>query len=257
MALFLPVAPKFYRREVVPNETVSQMEIQSFLGALWKHWKPLMSCLAFTVLTLTGALFPNRANSLTVWGTGLLAIFFFGVSAYFAWKDEHNKLLELQSRLQTPDIQIAPSSIWWGTSNGFFTAWVVANLSNPVGPPTALIDWGVELETPQGSYLAEFPIVSLNNLEIPLNREGKIVMEPAMELRRRGISNVIPTGGIIDGWLQVVFRELPTNFDPNGCKLAISVHDVLTHKMHSITHPIKQSGPGLTIPGRQSIPPRL
>jgi hypothetical protein len=62
-----------------------------------------MSCAAFTIITVYTA----AANGGKVWlvlGTALLAGAFFGVAAYQAWQEEHDKLTAEFAKYKGPDI---------------------------------------------------------------------------------------------------------------------------------------------------------
>lgn len=69
-----------------------------FAAALSKKWWALMSCAAFTVLSLWAAI-GNKSNAWTLSGSATLAVIFFLIAAFGAWLDEHGKLLSLQEKL--------------------------------------------------------------------------------------------------------------------------------------------------------------
>jgi hypothetical protein len=77
--------------------------VRLFVAALLKHWWHLMSCAAFTILGVytAGA---NKGNVWLVGGSAFLAPLFFGVAAYHAWLEEHDKYTGRVAKYQRPDI---------------------------------------------------------------------------------------------------------------------------------------------------------
>lgn len=59
-----------------------------FIAALWKTWWALMSCAAFTFLSLYVAA-TNRSNAWVVGAMAILAALMFVVSAYHAWAEQY------------------------------------------------------------------------------------------------------------------------------------------------------------------------
>ena len=71
-----------------------------FTWALIKKWWPLMSCAAFTLLSLVSALAPN-GSKLTVAGTFLLAIVFGVFGAFQLWSEQHKRAVKAEQDLAT------------------------------------------------------------------------------------------------------------------------------------------------------------
>jgi hypothetical protein len=81
------------------GETIAHMDsLRKFIAALWKKWWALMSCAAFTILTLYAAL-ENKGNAWVVSGVAALAAFFFLIAAFGAWLDEHRKVSSAEKEL--------------------------------------------------------------------------------------------------------------------------------------------------------------
>jgi hypothetical protein len=82
---------------------VVQNPIRLFVAALLKRWWGLMACAAFMILSVYTA----AANNRNVWLVGesaFLAAVFFGVAAYHAWREEHDKYTGEVAEYQRPDI---------------------------------------------------------------------------------------------------------------------------------------------------------
>ena len=76
--------------------------LKAFAIELSKHWIPLMSCAAFTLLSLVLAeLPPDQSNTWLVRGTGILAVIFLLVSSYKTWAEEHLLRRKVEAELNS------------------------------------------------------------------------------------------------------------------------------------------------------------
>lgn len=64
---------------------------RAYLSALWKHWWALMSCAAFTLATVVIAGVRDQWKW-TIGTSAVLAVLFFLIASYRAWREEHQKL---------------------------------------------------------------------------------------------------------------------------------------------------------------------
>jgi hypothetical protein len=79
-----------------------QHPVRSFVAALLRYWRALISCVAFTILGVYAL--TNKGNVWLVGGSTFLAAVFFAVAAYHAWRREYDKYSGESERYQKPDI---------------------------------------------------------------------------------------------------------------------------------------------------------
>jgi hypothetical protein len=80
-----------------------QHPVRLFVAVLLKRWWELVACAAFTILGVYSTA-ANKGNVWLVGGSAFLAAVFFGVVAYHAWREEHDKYTGEVAKYQTPDI---------------------------------------------------------------------------------------------------------------------------------------------------------
>jgi hypothetical protein len=80
-----------------------QHPVRLFAAALLKHSWELVFCAIFTILGVYNAA-SNNGNVALVGASAFLAAVFFGMAAYHAWRDEHDKFTGEVAQYQTPDI---------------------------------------------------------------------------------------------------------------------------------------------------------
>lgn len=80
-------------------------KITLFAAALSKAWWALMSCAAFTLLSVWSSLARN-GNQITIVGTTILALLFFLIASFKAWSDENKKFEEAAKKNERPDLSI-------------------------------------------------------------------------------------------------------------------------------------------------------
>src|SRR5712672_587353 len=66
-----------------------------FWRAIRKHWWPLMSCAAFTLLGFI-ALIASKSNRWIIYSTLGLAVLFFLWSAFLGWRDERDARIKAE-----------------------------------------------------------------------------------------------------------------------------------------------------------------
>lgn len=88
-----------------------------FGTGLLRRWWAMMSCAAFTALSVYAAA-TNKANSWVVAGSAVLAVLFFLIAAYLTWKDEHDGYIQEVERNQKPEIQGELSIVGYGAEFG-------------------------------------------------------------------------------------------------------------------------------------------
>jgi len=85
-----------------------------FIAALWRKWWALMSCAAFTILSLWASI-ENKTNAWVVSGIATLALIFFLVAAFGAWFEEHSKLASAERKLAelSPQFDFIVGTMLW------------------------------------------------------------------------------------------------------------------------------------------------
>ncbi len=85
-----------------------------FIAALWRKWWALMSCAAFTILSLWASI-ENKSNAWVVSGIAILAVIFFLVAAFGAWLEEHSKLVSVERKLSelSPQFDFIVGTMLW------------------------------------------------------------------------------------------------------------------------------------------------
>jgi hypothetical protein len=91
-----------------------QHPIFLFITGLLKRWFALLSCAAFTVVSVYTAA-ENFGNGWVVGSSAILAIIFFVVAAYQTWNDEHEKYTTEVAKNQRPGIRGEVSVCGYGT----------------------------------------------------------------------------------------------------------------------------------------------
>ena len=78
-----------------------QHPVRQFVAALLRSPWELIACTAFTIL----GVYTVAANKAKVWlGSAFLAAVFFGLAAYRAWREEHDRYIGDVGKYQGPDI---------------------------------------------------------------------------------------------------------------------------------------------------------
>jgi hypothetical protein len=91
-------------RVSAPVGVDTRSPIRLFSTGLLKHWWALMSCAAFTLLSVYVAQ-SSRSSSWLVTASGVLAATFFVVAAYRTWSDEHEHYCAEIAKNVLPEIK--------------------------------------------------------------------------------------------------------------------------------------------------------
>lgn len=208
-----------------------------------------MSCAAFTAVSFYAA-FKNKENRWVVAATALLAVLFFGVASFQAWDDEHKNLTALQKRLASPELTVVINAVYWGGDDGHRLVMIVAaNILNPFGPPTSLVDWKVSLREDGRDVEGEIPMLPEKDFRVAVSASQKMNLNHAYNLFIQTTKTPIPAGGVAPGWLMVVFKEIPSStVIADGSLVTLSFEDVVSSTRHSSTQTLHGSN-GVYVPG--------
>lgn len=240
---------------------VPQFGMSDYLTALWQHWVSLMSGVVGILVGL--GLRAGRLVSPTIstwadvpdWAfivVGVLALFCAG---FLAWKDEHIKWQALAERLRTRELRLEEegTSEWWGTreSDKRFMLVVGGALSNPHGPPSAVINWRMQLEFPARTIVGETPLPSGSDILIPLQgKPGQQIILKQDHYWPDRTTDPIQPGGTAAGWFLSFFKDVSSD-DIYATKptVVLSCTDVVSRKDHSFRIRIGDHARGIRIPG--------
>jgi hypothetical protein len=132
------------------------MLLKEYIAALWAQWWPLMSCAAFTFLSIAiglGSQHPRLEKWLKAWEWKLalcLAGFFFFISGYYAWREQHQRTQAAEDKLERltkPKLSgeiISAASTSTGPKNADCVVTLTVHVINK-GAQTILQNWDVEL----------------------------------------------------------------------------------------------------------------
>lgn len=221
-----------------------------YLSALWAHWAALMSGLVGLLMGIFLRIGRRMSATIKKWidipdwvfiCIGLICLFWAG---YAAWQDKNLELITLQGRLKSPEFSGHLSTISSGSVNGCPIIVVDGVLTNPVGPPSAAINWKMIVEFPNGqTIIGETPFLSLNDIQSRI-RGGKVslVWKVADYWPTKGASPT-PTGGSLYGWFWSIFIGLDLNeaYDKKA-SIVIEFEDVIANKKHQLRRPFGPKG---------------
>jgi hypothetical protein len=186
--------------------------IRDFLAALWTEWWPLMSCAAFTALSVIAARVKKDPSKWIVRGTSTLAVFFFGLASFFAWNAEHQVRLTAEKTLKD-DIPQLSAEI--GTiMTAHYTGHGMKNATNLTlyititnhGSPSAFSVSRVLVNRPNGQHDEAIIVHVLpSNLQLPGARGQPNVSLPrtdALVFLEKG--RPIEKGGALTGWIMCI-----------------------------------------------------
>lgn len=143
--------------------------MSQYLLAISRRWWSLMSCAAFTLLSVISA---TRAvgNAWTIYGTAALAILFLFISGFLAWRDQVRRceeLLSASSKSNFPEewgkLSAAFSSASrsaradWHTNRERRTTWHIACDSGPDGEVASLCNVAGTLLTKSTEIADQLP----------------------------------------------------------------------------------------------------
>jgi hypothetical protein len=128
--------------------------IGEFASEWFRRWWASMSCAAFTGLTIALALWPDQSkvNGLFVRACGVLALIFFVVASYAAWKRQHD--LYMAERLANePDVLLSFRYRWLSYRSHDQNPLTLRSVGRDVATDVTLEDLGVE-----GATLVALPV---------------------------------------------------------------------------------------------------
>jgi hypothetical protein len=193
----------------------------------------------------------------------IIGAFLFG-AFFMAWRDEHRKLLSLESRLGTPEFRIDGRSEWWGTAepdipepSNFLPMIVQGAVVNPHGPPSAILQWRMKLEFPNRTVIGDNASRPVSDLIIPLNRHPApgasskpVLVLSVKEWWPNATVSPVAAGGATVGWLMAFFKNVtPNDIEIDQPYLVVSFQDALTGKEHSFRKKIEHKWKGIRLPG--------
>jgi hypothetical protein len=141
-------------------------------------------------------------------GVGLFVLLWAG---YLTWQDKNKELIALQERLKSPEfggnIGGVNSVI---TSEGIAVVFLNGVITNPVGPPSGIINWRVYLEFYDGRIIeGAIPPATGKDVRVPLKGQiDKAFIFPAAFYWPEQAGRPILPGGSCAGWIMATFGNL-------------------------------------------------
>lgn len=228
-------------------------------------WQFVVAVMSYLTAYITGGIvmavlflyerFVNREVSLGFIYWGLVT--FLLVSFFMAWRDEHHDLLAIQKKLQSPEFRFNIASIGTGPLNDGVGIHIGGLISNPLGPPSAAIDWKMILEFPDGRIVDGQPVpLTGQDITIPLADTGSRITLPISNYFPHLTLQPIPAGGAVQGWLFGEFRGVTLDeLYEKKATLIVEVDDAVAGHRHSVRQVL--SNRGIRVFGRdlKSAPP--
>lgn len=181
--------------------------IRGFLAAMWAEWWPLMSCAAFTILSVIAARIKRNQKKWIIHGSGILAIAFFGLASYFAWTDEHRakvaaeqKLLAKENERPKPELVGEIEQTLWVDRDPFNgSLFLLLRVKNIGSMPSVVDGFRLRVDT-LGVDLA--PTLFPKVIKVMDRGSNKLIagFHPENDLIERSVIP-IPSGSPLVGWL--------------------------------------------------------
>jgi hypothetical protein len=146
--------------------------------------------------------------------------------------DDHQGLVKKLSEFKKAPTGITAkiNTVYNGNDEtGQVFVWANMTYSNPLGPPSAMIDWKMSLVNTSGVYPASFP--PMPDHPIVMNFVGKKdkAKLDSQEICPAATENPIQTGGSRTCWMWGVFKDkYPNDFKNIPTTLVITATDVAT-----------------------------
>ena len=172
-----------------------------FIAALWRKWWALMSCAAFTILSLWASI-ENKSNAWVVSGIATLAGIFFLVAAFGAWLEEHSKLVAAERKFSelTPQFDFLVGTMLWKYDENkdkscFFP---LARILNR-GHASITTNWGATYNI-SGTSETMTPLWLRGEYKIQIGNE-ELTLENGDLLNAKTAEKSIERGGVASGRL--------------------------------------------------------
>jgi preprotein translocase subunit YajC len=182
----------------------------------------------------------------------VLAFLFLFLAVFKAWREEHNSLASLQDNLKKPTFNAQIGGIFAGVSkvgkDKFGMIYLAANISNPHGPASGLMNWKMGIRNPKvgiswGGFLPLFEKGQSATLGPGM---GGVTFTANKHLPSEAYEP-IPAGAWISGWFGSTFtRDQMDEAYRERYFLVLQFEDVVSGGKHTIerqfpepgTHPI-------------------
>jgi hypothetical protein len=196
--------------------------LREFLEALIAEWWPLMSCAAFTLLSLGIAFVKRDSTKWFVRGSILLAVFFFGVASFLAWNNEHKARLLAEGKFKedVPKLSVEVGAIGHAflveqRNTSVITLWIT--ITNHGSPSTfsmsrVFVDRsnGERVEEKIRTFIPE--TITLDGT--PGTPNVILRKDDAIPFLQNG--KPIEKGGAIKGWMMFFVPNIPAKELDNG-----------------------------------------
>ena len=170
---------------------------------------------------------------------GLICLFWAG---YATWNDKNQALIALQERLKAPELGGNFDIATGFSEKGHRFIFVNGLITNPLGPPTAITNWEMNVEYPDGHIVkGEAPITSGEDLKIPLVGQNGSFLLLAKNYWPDKSVNPIPAGGSVDGWFWSTFDNLDIDDAyKKKASVILQFNDIVSNKKHRLSRPLEK-----------------
>jgi len=187
-------------------------EVWLWFKAFVPYWWALMSCAAFTALSVYAAI-KKKGNRWVVIATASLAILFFGVASFEAWDNEHDGRLSEESDLNRTRAELADlrndrsphmsgvidQKLFGVTDGGTIGVLVLVAVRN-TGEPSIAERWRLRLQSGP-SKLDFHPGYFNDGFTMHGDNGFKLTLKRHDALEEHFISP-LPRGAVVRGWLR-------------------------------------------------------
>ena len=176
---------------------------------------------------------------------GAVCLFWAG---YAAWKDKNDALITLQQHLKSPELGGTLGMLSSGSMDKQPLVSVGGVITNPLGPPTALLGWGMSIEFADRIIDGIVPLTHQEDTKFPVPSGRQNLVLSAKDYWPEKSQQPIPAGGVLEGWIWAVFPGLDIDelYEKNA-RVIVTYKDAATMKEHSLD--IHAGRRGFILPG--------
>ena len=174
----------------------------------------------------------------------VLAVFFLFCAFFNAWRIQKSQVVTFQARSAKPELGGQLVNFYTFTKVQNPDLWLVVGgtITNPQGPPTATLNWSLEIEFNDGAVVkGTTPMNSGKDVSV-----GPITL-PVSRYWPYQTATPIPPGGLAEGWYWAVFPGITTQaLIERKAVAVVRFDDAVSNSTHVMR--VDASRAGLTMP---------
>lgn len=125
-------------------------------------------------------------------------------------------------------------------TTGKSNIYLEAMITNPSGPPSAILKWNIAIKFPDGHVVNGQinPTLPKDNIIIQFNNKTRVTMKAIDYLPHKGVAT-IPSGGVLGGWICASFinKDIDEAYE-NHAYIVLEFYDVIAKNENYLTIPI-------------------